>query len=112
MQISGFYSLAFSAQLPGFGAVVIIDNGTVRGADSQYLYVGTVEQSGDALKVQLYVKAHAEAAKVLFSDIGGAFSLELEGTGNELAFCVAGPSPLPHAAVTVTGHRIAKLDLN
>lgn len=112
MKLSGFYALSFSAQLPGIGAVVVISDGAVHGADTQYLYAGTVEQKGDEIKVRLRVKAHAEAAKIAFCDLGGAFDLELEGTGNDIAFCVAGVSPLPDSSITVTGHRIGSLDLS
>lgn len=76
------------------------------------LSCGIVGRVGDALKVHLTVKAHAEAAMGLFGDAGGTFNLELDGTGNKLSFCVAGLSPLPASAVTVTGHRVAKLDLS
>lgn len=111
MKLSGFYALSFSAQLPGVGAVIVVNDGVAHGADTQYLYAGTVEQDGDQIKVKLRVRAHAEAAQIAFSKLGGAFNLELEGTGNDIAFCVAGISPLPDSSITVTGHRIGSLDL-
>ena len=42
-------SSEFSGPLPGDGGLVVLDGGTVRGSDSQFLYSGAINEAGNAL---------------------------------------------------------------
>jgi hypothetical protein len=47
MSIDGFYKVDFSAVLGGATGIVVVENGSVRGADDQYLYSGKLALEGD-----------------------------------------------------------------
>ena len=112
MAESGFYKVEFSAQLPGAGGIVILDDGTVRGGDGQYLYSGTFEETPSGVVASIRVRAASASAKSVFGSAGGSFDLSLSGTSDANNFRITGPSPFPGGAgITISGTRLAGLDL-
>jgi hypothetical protein len=106
---TGFYKIAFHAALPGAG-IVVVENGTIRGGDDQYLYSGTISENGAHVSANIVVTAISDNAISVFGTIGGKFTLSLTGEVARDRFHLTGRSPFPSTqAIEVTGTWITSL---
>lgn len=112
MALSGFYRVAFSAALPGAGGIITAENGSIRGGDGAYLYSGAFQEGPSGLTATVRVKAAGPGSSNVFGTQGGAFTLSLAGSINGANFSLSGASPFGGKPITISGTKIADLDLS
>ncbi|RKR46296.1 GrlR family regulatory protein [Paraburkholderia sp. BL17N1] len=115
MALDGFYEVDFSAVTRGARGIVIVENGSVRGADDQYLYAGTMTGPDDQIQVKLAVKAYAPDAVNVFNTRDGKYDLYLNGkvVGQELHFEGPAPATFPRGPrITIVARRLSSVTLD
>jgi hypothetical protein len=113
MAIEGFYRVDFGAQLPGSGGIIVVENGTIRGGDAQFLYSGVVTGPDHHLQIQLTVKPYVPQAVSVFNTIGTKFRLNLTGSVIGNGFQASGPAPMPNmSSISVRGTHISDVALS
>jgi len=109
---NGIYTVEFhaSTQLMGKG-IAVVRNGFIHGGDFGYLYLGTLEVSGDSLTASIRVEKHDAAHISVMGPISN-FDLNLSGMFKPGAdsFNLNGQSPqIPGQQIQISG--IKKHDL-
>ncbi|REG61547.1 type III secretion system (T3SS) negative regulator GrlR [Paraburkholderia sp. BL6669N2] len=112
MPTNGFYAVEFSAVVQGAGGIVVLEDGNIRGGDSEYLYSGTYSGQDGRLSAQITVKAHSPKAVSVFNTIGGKFKLDLVGNVVGDGFQASGNAPVPGApGITIRARKLDDLAL-
>ncbi|MFM0060626.1 hypothetical protein PQR64_33885 [Paraburkholderia phytofirmans] len=112
MPTNGFYAIEFSAVVQGAVGIVILEDGNIRGGDSEYLYSGTYSGQDGRLSAQITVKAHSPKAVSVFNTIGGKFTLDLVGNVVGDGFQASGNAPVPGApGITIRARKLEDLTL-
>jgi hypothetical protein len=108
----GFYKVAFHALQPGSGGVVVLRDGQVQGADAQFLYSGSLTQSGDDLSASLTIAGYVPGASSVFGTGGNKFQLQVTGKASGSGFQLSGNSPVSgQPPIQIYGTLIAQLPL-
>ncbi len=109
MSLSGFYRVAFAGPLPGEGGIVVIDAGTIRGSDSQFVYAGTINQGPAGITASVSVKPVQQGAINVFGT-GGALTLALSGSVDGNSFSLTGSAAGLPGAINIQGQKVSDLN--
>ncbi len=107
----GFYKVDFAASLPGSGGIVVLDYGSIRGADDQMLYSGSYSITGNDLTAEISVQPYVKGANSVFNTGNQPFRLKLTGSANGATFSLSGPLPNGGPGIVVSGTFIAPIGL-
>lgn len=88
----GLYKVAFKTQLGEGIGIVVLENGSLRGGDAVYAWVGTYEEPNGSFEAEVFIYRHTtgEAAASVFGVDDAVVQLSGQPDGEE--FTIVGSS--------------------
>ena len=108
---NGFYSTLVEGSTAHLGTTIIEDN-RIRGGDAEFLYSGTINQSGDDVVANLRFRSYKAGDNNNFLDFTERdFEMSLSGQVTEEGFRVTGYSPNGREMIVI-GKRLSAIDFS
>jgi hypothetical protein len=90
---NGMYKVFFKTALGEGAGVIITENGTIRGGDSAFYYLGTYHQHAGHIEAQVTGKRHSPGLPSVFGPNQASITLTGQSQGDEAHYDFKGSSP-------------------